>query len=217
MNSSSFHLNLLKRNEVLSSSPVRARIMLPTGALLACLGMLVWWLVILGQSIITKSQIKTIEEDLAAKGEAHAEVIEKRNTVKELQLQLEQLDYYKGGIRHLGEPLAKFAEIMPLRVQVMTLTSTRLPSQNLFPKGAKQPLLGPTTNVETQKLIIAGRTTKETPVVSLIESLEASEFAPLVTAEHKINSYRQDTTEFEGRKLLSFEIEYGMPERTFSR
>ena len=163
MNSSAFHLNLLKKSEVLSSSPVRIRIMLPVGALLACLGMTVWWLVIFGQSFIAKTQIKTIEDDLAAKKQAHAEVIAKQATVKELKLQLEQLDYYRGGVRRIGEPLAKLAEIMPLRVQITSLTLSRPPVQDLQPKGLKVPLFGPPTNVETQKLVIAGRTTKETP------------------------------------------------------
>lgn len=217
MNSSAFHLNLLKKTEVLSSSPVRLRVMLPIGALLACAGMIIWWLVIVGQSIIARTQINSIEEDLAAKRSAHSEVIEKRNTVKELKLQLEQLDYYRGGIRRIGEPLAKLAEIMPLRVQITSLTMSRPPVQDLQPKGLKVPLFGPPTNVETQKLVIAGRTTKETPVVSLMESLESADFETLVTGEKKVNSFRQDTIEFEGRKLLSFEIEYAMPGRRFAK
>ena len=86
----------------------------------------------------------------------------------------------------------------------------------LQPPGAKAPLFGPTQNVETQKLVIAGLTTKETPVVSLMESL-SSGFEKLVTSERKIKSFRQDNAEAEGRKLLSFEVEYTMPERRFAK
>ena len=119
-------------------------------------------------------------------------------------------------MRTIGAPLAKFAEVVPLRVQLKELSVTELPPQVLMPPGAKIPLFGPTVNVETQKLVIAGLTTKETPVVSLMESLESG-FETLVTGEHNVNSYKQDNTEMDGKRLLSFEIEYAMPERKFAK
>ena len=216
MKASSVHLNLLKPSEVLSSSPVRLRIMLPVGALLACAGLLVWWGVLFTQLLLVKTSIAAIEEDLAVKHKAHAKAIEKRDLARELKLQLEQLEYYKAGVRHIAEPLARFAEIVPLRVQLKEMSISALPAQNLLPPGAKVPLFGPTDNVETQRLVIAGLTTKETPVISLTESLESG-FETLVTGKRKINSFKQDSAEAEGRKLLSFEIEYTMPERRFAK
>jgi len=216
MKASSFHLNLLKPNEVLSSSPVRLRIMLPVGAILACAGLLVWWGVLFTQIVIAKTQAQGIEDDLTAKNSAHAEAIQKRDLARELKLQLEQLEYYKSGVRAIGEPLAKFAEVVPMRVQLREMTITKPPPQILMPPGAKVPLFGPMTNVETQKLVIAGLTTKETPVISLMESL-SSGFETLVTNERKINSFKQDTAEVDGKKLLSFEIEYAMPGRRFAK
>lgn len=216
MKSSSVHLNLLRSGEVMSSSPVRLRIMLPVGALLACAGLLVWWGVLAAQLVLAKTQAQTVEEDLAAKNKAHAEAIRQRDLARELKLQLEQLDYYRGGVRAVGAPLAKLAEVVPLRVQLKELSVSQLRAQNLKPPGAKVPLLGPVENVETQKLVVAGLTTKETPVVSLMESLEDG-FEALVTSERKINSFKQDTAEADGRRLLSFEIEYTMPERRFAK
>ena len=216
MKASSFHLNLLKSNEVRSSSPVRLRVMLPIGALLACAGLLVWWGVLFAQMFLAKTQAREIEEDLAAKTKAHAEAIQQRDLARELKQQLEQLEYYKAGVRAIAEPLARFAEVVPLRVQLKELSITPLKPQNLMPPGAKVPLFGPTENVETQKLVIAGLTTKETPVVALMESLETG-FETLVTSERKINSFKQDNAEFEGRKLLSFEVEYAMPGRRFAK
>lgn len=216
MKTSSFHLNLLRTNEVLSSSPVRLRIMLPVGALLACAGLLVWWGILFTQIVIAKTQAHTIEEDLAAKNSAHSEAIQKRDLARELKLQLEQLEYYRSGVRSIGTPLAKFAEVVPLRVQLKEMSITPPRPQVLLPPGAKVPLFGPTENVETQKLVIAGLTTKETPVVSLMESLESG-FATLVTSERKINSFKQDNAEMDGRKLLSFEVEYTMPARRFAK
>ena len=216
MKASSFHLNLLRQNEVLSSSPVRLRIMLPVGATLACAGLLVWWGVLFTQIILAKTQAQGIEDDLTAKNSAHAEAIQKRDLARELKLQLEQLEYYKSGVRSIGEPLAKFAEIVPLRVQLKEMSISTPKPQVLMPPGLKVPLFGPTENVETQKLVIAGLTTKETPVVSLMESLENG-FEKLVTSERHINSFKQDNADIDGRKLLSFEVEYTMPERRFAK
>lgn len=216
MKTASFHLNLLRGNEVLSSSPVRLRVMIPLGVLLACIGLLVWWGIIFTQLFLAKSQIKDIEADIAAKNSAHAEAMRNQELARELKLQLEQLEYYKSGVRAIGEPLAKFAEVVPLRIQLKEMTITMPSPQVLMPPGAKVPLFGPTTNVETQKLVIAGLTTKETPVISLMESLQSG-FETLVTSERKINSFKQDNAEVDGKKLLSFEIEYTMPERRFAK
>lgn len=216
MKTSALHLNLLKPTEKLSSSPVRLRVMLPAGALLACAGMLVWWGIIFTQLMLARTQAQGIEDDLAAKTKAHAEAIRQRDLARELKLQLEQLDYYKSGVRQVGEPLAKFAEIVPLRVQLKDMSITPPHAQNLLPPGSRTPLFGPTENVETQKLVVAGLTTKAAPVDSLLESLETG-FESLVTGTRKINSFRQDSAEIDGRKLLSFEVEYVMPGRRFAK
>ncbi len=190
--------------------------MIPLGVLLACIGLLVWWGILFTQLFLAKTQIHDIEADIAAKNSAHAEAMRKQELSRELKLQLEQLEYYKSGVRAIGKPLAKFAEVVPLRVQLREMTITMPSPQVLTPPGAKVPLFGPTENVETQKLVIAGLTTKETPVISLMESL-ASGFETLVTSERKINSFRQDNAEVDGKKLLSFEIEYTMPGRRFAK
>ena len=216
MKTAALHLNLLKSNEVRSSSPVRLRVMLPVGALLACVGLLVWWGVLFTQIFLAKTQARSIKEDLATKNSAHAEAIQKRETARELKQQLEQLEFYKAGVRAIGAPLAKFAEVVPMRVQLKELSISKPRPQVLMPPGAKVPLFGPIENVETQKLIIVGLATKETPVVSLMESLESG-FETLVTGEHNVNSFKQDNTEIDGKRLLSFEIEYSMPGRRFAK
>lgn len=218
MKNAAFHLNLLKDTERLSSSPVRLRVLLPTLALLACVSMAIWWGTIFTQLLVVKSQVQTAEADIEAKSKEHAEALRRQGEVREKQLQIEQLDYYKSGVRHLGSPLARFAEIMPLRVQITELSIAAPRPQDLMPKGGKIPLFGPVENVETQKLVIVGRTTKETPVVALMESLDHPDFHDLATKEKKINSFKQDSTAgHDGKRLLSFEIEYVMPERKFAK
>lgn len=217
MNTSAFHLNLLKSSEHVSSSPVRLRVMLPIFALLAVAGMALWALIVFGQLLLVKTQATGIDNDIESKKSSHVEVLSRMAFARELDLENEQLEFYRAGVRHLAEPLAELAEVMPLRVQLTELVVQPPAKQNLQPPGAKVPLFGPVTNVETQKLVIVGRTTKETPVVALMESLDSSEFSPLVTHTWKINSFKQDSSARDGRQLLSFEIEYVMPERRFAQ
>lgn len=217
MNTSAFHLNLLKGSEHVSSSPVRLRVMIPTLALLAVIGMALWALIVFGQLLLVKTQAKAVDEDNQMKKKSHVEVLERMSRVRELQLELEQLEYYKTGVRAVGEPLAELAEVMPLKVQLTELSIPPPPAQVLQKPGSKVMLFGPVTNVETQKLVLAGRTTRETPVVAMMESLESPEFNGLVTREKKINSFKQDTVGKGNRQLLSFDIEYVMPGRRFEK
>ena len=218
MKSASLHLNLLKETERLSSSPVRLRVMLPVVALFACIGMALWGAILFTQLLMIKAEAQTIDDDVKAKSEAHAEAISRQDKVREMRQQLEQLSYYKNGVRAIGKPLAKLAEVMPLKVQLTELVFAPPPSDPLPKPGQKVSPFAPMTNVETQRLVIAGRTTKETPVVALMESLDASGFDALITHEKRVRSFRQDANaEKGGRRLLTFEVEYTMPERRFAK
>ena len=219
MKSSSLHLNLLKDTERLSSSPVRLRVMLPVVALFACIGMVLWWAILFTQLLRVKTEAQAIDDDIKAKSEAHAEAISRQDRVREMRQQLEQLAFYKSGVRSIGEPLAKLADVMPLKVQLTEL-SFAPPPADPPPKPGQKVLspFAPMTNVETQRLVIAGRTTKETPVVSLMESLDSADFEKLLTKEKRVKSFRQDTAAGKGgQRLLAFEVEYTMPERRFAK
>ena len=220
MKSASIHLNLLKETERLSSSPVRLRVMLPIVALFACLGMALWWAILFTQLLVTRAEAQSIDEDLKAKATAHAEAISQQDRVREMRQQLEQLTYYRNGVRAIGEPLTKLADVMPLRVQLTELSFAPPPAPLVPQLPGQKPALpfAQVSNVETQKLTITGRTTKETPVVALMESLESAEFERLITKEKKIKSFRQEASAAKGnRRLLSFEVEYVMPGRRFAK
>ena len=218
MKSSSLHLNLLKDAERLSSSPVRLRVMLPVGALFACIGVSLWWAILFTQLLMVRTEAQSVDEDIKAKSKAHNEAITKQNLVREMRQQLEQLTFYKNGVRAIGNPLAKLAEIMPLKIQMTELSFQSTPLDPPPKPGQKVIPFAPLTNVETQRLVIAGRTTKDTPVMALMESLEAPDFERLVTKEKRVKSFRQDATaDKNGHRLLSFEVEYTMPERRFTK
>ena len=218
MKSANVHLNLLKDTERLSSSPVRLRVMLPVVALFACLGMALWWAILFTQLLMIKAEAQTIDEDVKAKSNAHAEAISRQDQVREMRQQLEQLLYYRNGVRAIGKPLAMLAEAMPLKVQLTELSFAPPPTDPLPKPGQKVSPFTPLTNVETQRLVIAGRTTRETPVVALMESLESTNFVRLITRDKRVKSFRQDANAERGkRRLLTFEVEYTMPERRFAK
>lgn len=216
MKCSSYHLNLLKESELYSSSPVRLRVMAPLIGILACIGMAVWAVSIMMQTMLVKSQSRTIENDLAAKQMSHKTILDKQANLRERMLQLEQLQYYKSGVRKVSEPLAKLAEVMPLKVQLTELNIKAPPAQVFTPPGAKKPLLGPITSTEDQKIVFSGRATTPDAILALMNSLKDPAFANLVSGTPQTNA--RDTEQItEGRKLLAFDVEYSMPERKFEK
>lgn len=233
MSAKAIHVNLLRGNEIVSSSPIRIRVMLPAAAMLATAAMILWWVIVYGAILLNTTSIKSLNDDIAAKKASHQRIMEQMNEANELETELEQLDYYRGGRREWGETFAHLAEVIPLKIQLTRIFIPPAPPQNLErPKGSKlPPLWGPEANTEGVTLTIAGRTTKETPVISLMESLESDTFtnALVICRDPKepvqsprVKSFRQDSTpganDYIGKqRLLSFEVEYTAKERRFAR
>jgi len=230
MSAKAIHVNLLRESEVLSSSPVRVRVMLPVAMMLAAAAMVLWWVIVYGEVLLNTSSISSIENDIAAKKAGHQKILDQMAEANELETELEQLGYYRAARRTWGESLAHLAEVVPLKVQLTRVAIPPPPPQDLSrPKGSKlPPLWGPEPKPEKVTLILAGRTTKETPVISMMESLESDVFTNSLVicrdpsaAEQspRVKSFRQEaaTGSDAGRRqrLLSFEIEYTARERSF--
>ena len=224
------HVNLLRENEVLSSSPVRIRVMLPVAMMLAAAAMVLWWVIVYGAVLLNTTSITSLENDIAAKKTGHQKILDQMNESNELEAELEQLGYYRASRRTWGETFAHLAEVIPLKVQLTRLAIPPPPPQNLAnPKSPKlPPLWGPDATPEKVTLILAGRTTKETPVISMMESLEADTFTnalvicrdPRETEQSpRVKSFKQDSASNAASKtkqrMLSFEIEYTAKERSF--
>ena len=232
MSAKAYHLNLLKASERVSSSPVRLRVMLPVLAMFAVAGAVVWWGSLLGRVLMARSSIQTLPSEIDTRKAAYADVMEKMNLANELESELEQLEYYRGGCRSYGEVFTALAEVMPLKIQLTRLEIPPPPPQLLVPPGVLPgrpytPLWGPTGNVESVSLVLAGRTPKETPIVSLMESLESDTFTNFISIvkdprrsdqSPKVRSIRQDTSRRgEGSRMLAFEIEYRLKDRRFAK
>ena len=242
MKSTAFHLNLLMESERVSSSPIRFRVMLPILSMLACVGLTIWWAILGGQLMLARTSLSHIESELRDRDAAHRDVLAKMAEVNDLTAQLAQLDCYSNSILRRGELLASLAEAMPLKVQLVKL-EIPAPAHPVIPKPqppprpkpgqkrAKAPaipaILGPTGYVERATMTLIGRTPKETPVLSLMESLEGEAFTnDLVIVRNprdpnlspKVRSFKQDVAKKgESARMLVFDIEYLLRGRRFDR
>ena len=226
------HLNLLREAERVSSSPVRLRVMLPILALLACVAMLGWWAMLLGQQMLVKSQMNAIQGELDARKTQYEKVVADMLLARDLQAELDQLALYEKGRLAYGETFARLADVVPPQVQLVSLEIAPPPPQDLVPPGTKPnakyvPLLGPTGTVETVHLRLLGRTPKETPLLTLMDALAKPTFsnalqivrAPVDKVSPRIHSFRQDMSQDAGKgpRLLAFDIEYTCRERRFEK
>lgn len=227
MNAPRLHLNLMRESEHRSSSPVRLRVMMPVLSLLTAAGCLVWWALLFAQLLVVRAQTTNLRNDLESKRVDHATILAQMASVRDLQAELDQLAAYAHGRRVYGNLLARLADIMPPHVQLTSLVLPPAPLPNLNPPGSRRPLLGPTGTVENVTLRLTGRTTKATPVSTLMESLEAPAFSGVLVIDKdpkssaqspKIISFRQDAAGADNAiRLLVFDIEYRCPDRRFEK
>lgn len=224
------HLNLLREQEKLSSSPIRVRVMLPVLALLVCVAMGGWWAMLFGQQMLVKSQKNAIQSGLDARRRQHDEIVSNMAKARDLQAELDQLSMYANARHVYGETFARIAEVLPERVQLVSLEIPEPPPQNLLPPGARPgtkfvPLLGPTGTVENVSLRMLGRAPTVEPVTAFMASLEAPVFTNTLmivkttgeATSPRIHSFKQDATTEKGPRLLAFDVEYTCRERRFEK
>ena len=240
MSGNAYHLNLLMESERVSSSPVRFRVMLPVLSMLACLGLAVWWAILGGQLMLAKTNVSRLETELRVHDAANREFLAKMAELNEINARLAQLDCYSNSVLRRGEMLASLAEVMPLKVQLVRL-EIPAPAHPAVPKPPpppkpkpgqkKKPAVpvtpGPTGYVERATMTLVGRTPKETPVLSLMESLESETFTnDLVIVRNprdpnlspRVRAFKQDVAKKgEGARMLVFDIEYLLRGRRFDR
>lgn len=230
--SHAYHLNLLMESERVSSSPVRIRIMLPILAILACLGIAIWWAILGGQLILAQASLGQLKSDLAAREEANKDVLHTMAHLNELNAQLDQFECYEASILHRGEFLTTLAEAMPLKVQLVKLEIPQQPPPPLpsvpQKKGVKvntAALMGPTGYVEKASLVLSGRSPKELPIFALMDTMASETFTNDVhivrdsaNPSPRVRSFRQDASRGDtNERMVAFEIEYQIKGRRFNK
>lgn len=229
MKAPNLHLNLLRENEKVSSSPVRLRVMLPILTLLLCVGCALWWAMLFTQLLLLRAKVSSASADLDGKKAAHSAILAEMAKARDQQAELDQLLAYKNGRRTYGGLLAQLADVLPMRVQ---LTSLSIPEQ--APMDLRNPLnprlpalLGPTGTTERVTFRLKGRTAKSAPVTTLMESLEGSAFkdwlvidkaGPAALQSPRVHSFKQEATAApDAKRLLAFDVEYRCQDRRFEK
>ena len=219
MKRAAFHLNLLAESEKLSSSPIRLRVMLPILALLAIVGMAVWWGTLTTQLVLARAKTSDVRSELAAKKDAHDEIIGGMTRANEESAQLKQLEFYRGGCVRWGGTFATIAEMVPVRMQLVRMEIPEPPPQMLRdPKNPKRPpLLGPTNDTESVSVVMTGRAARDTTIVSFMESLEGAPFTNRL-GRVKVKSVQQEPQpQKRGEpRLIAFELECRATDRRFA-
>ena len=220
MKNSAFHLNLLSEAEKMSSSPIRLRVMLPVLALLAVIGMVIWWGMLTTQMLLVHAKTSAVTEELAAKKAAHDAIVGSMKLANEEAAQLQQLEMYRGGCVRWGETLAAVAEVLPVKMQIVRMEIPAPPPQMLHdPKNPKRPpLLGPTNDAESVSLVMTGRAARDTTIVAFMDSLEGAAFtnrlsrAVVRSVQQEAQPQKQDEA-----RLLAFELECRATDRRFAK
>jgi len=219
MKRAAFHLNLLAESEKLSSSPIRLRVMLPVLALLAIVGMAVWWGTLTTQLMLARAKTSDVRSELAAKKGAHDEIIDSMTRANEEAAQLKQLEFYRGGCVRWGETFATIAEMIPIRMQLVRIEIPEPPPQILRdPKNPKRPpLLGPTNDTESVSVVMTGRAARDTTIVSFMESLEGAPFTNRLSRVTVKSVQQEPQPQKRGEpRLIAFELECRAADRRFA-
>ena len=230
MKAPNLHLNLLRPEEMASSSPVRMRVMLPLLSLLLCVACVVWWGILFMQGLLLNSKVTSVRADLEGRKAAHAASLAQMADMRERQAQLDQLDAYKRGCHKYGGLMAKLAEVLPEDVQLTALTIPEPPPQMLSdPKNPKlPPLLGPTNTVENVQFRISGRTAATASVTALMEAVESDAFSEWIVVDKdkkksaarkkkRINIRQETRAGEDGVRMLAFDVEFRCKERRFEK
>jgi len=228
MSATAFHLNLLTPHERKSSSPVRARILLPLIAGIGLAFVVAWGAFVGLQLAYVSSQADGIRSEMDALHGEHAVVAQLKSKFRNLQTELEQYSYYMNGRRPRGELLRRLAYAIPESVTLTALTLPPPPEQNLRPPvGSKQPpLQGPTETSERAQLRLTGVASSEQDVFQLMTALRSGEFTnDVIIVEHpaspadespRVFAFRQDAaTRPDGRQDVFFDIAYTIKPREF--
>ncbi|MBO7683580.1 MAG: hypothetical protein J6T51_02515 [Kiritimatiellae bacterium] len=220
MKNAAFHLNLLSEAEKVSSSPIRLRVMMPVLAILAVIGMMVWWGMLTTQMLLVHTKTSSIREELASKKAAHDAIVGNMNLANEEAAQLRQLEMYRAGCTRWGATFASIAEVMPVKVQLVRMEIPEPPPQMLHdPKNPKKPPLpGPTNDTEAVSLVMAGRAARDTTIVAFMESLEGAAFTNRLgrAAVRSVQQEAQSPQKGASPRLLAFEIECSATDRRFA-
>ena len=220
MNDASLHLNLLQDDERFGSSPVRARVMMPLLAVLAVVGLGVWWLLLIARVGNVTNEKTLLETHCAELKPAHDQVLALRAREKEARAAVGQLGFYRTARIRFGDVLGHLPQHVPASIQ---FTELRVPPPPLQPPpdpALKVKPLGPTNLTEAVSLRIVGRASSGTSseaIRSLLDAVRTPAVTDLVRkGAIRKGAFRQDIARGPAaRENILFEISCDCGERRF--
>jgi len=227
MSTKALHLNLLNPQERHSSSPVRAKMLLPIigGSLLA---FVLIHAVILGiEYAIVSSRVSSLRASIAAITAENNEISALKATYRNLQAEADQFDFYVHARCARGDLLRRLAFAIPDGISLAELSIPAPPDQQLRPPlgAATPPLQGPTQTVERVELRLKGLAKSEQDVFKLMGTLRDKEFKDLVMISEKngdpenesprVLSFKQESKLNGGQRGVYFDIVYLIKPREF--
>lgn len=224
--------NLLKAEELKSSSPVRLRVMAPVLAAFAVVAMLVWWGMLWIQASTVSMSVGVVQGEIDSRAAAYRSVSGDMNETQELERQLDQLSRFRKARRTWAPALTALAQVTGRDVQLTKVEIPPPPPQDLSSPDPKlPPLWGPTNDTDAVSLVIAGRVFREAQVADFLKALEANGLGGAVRIDRSENSadpspkmhhfHQEVVTEFTSEKIakdlrmLTFEVEYRAAPREF--
>lgn len=204
------HLDLLKDEERLSSSPIRLRVMLPLMTSLFLLSTLLVWTLL---GIRLRSQHKLVidtENAVQSASPVHASVLASRETEKETRAVIQQLMLYQHSRNAYGTTLANIANYVPTNIQFAEMS---IPLPQVPPDVSRPGTLpaAPTNIQENVTLRISGRIGGNRASESINELLCALRSEPFTNAFRAVSipkgAFRLDSSRGpSGGDALLFEI-----------
>lgn len=225
--------NVLRAEEVKSSSPVRLRVMAPVLAAFAVVAMLVWWGMLWSQSRMVTMSLDAAQDEIDSRADAYRSVSAEMDEAQELERQIDQLSRFRKARRVWAPALTALAQVTGAEVQFAKVEIPPPPPQDLTnPKPKLPPLWGPTNDTDAVSLVIAGRVFREAQVADFLKALEANGLKGAIRIDRSENSadkspkmhyFHQELVTDTGldmaagkeQRMLTFEVEYRAEPREF--
>ena len=210
------HLNLIKEEELVSSSPIRSQIIAPIIAGVITLSTLVWW-VLLYVNYASLKRLNTMHLNINKQLQpGYTAVHELNSKEKEITALINQLRIYQNSMLQYSTLLTDIPKHVPPNIQ-FTKLEVLPPPPPLFEKGNESK--GPTNTFETAGLLITGYTRGAeafNSVNKLLNALQSDAYTNLVkTALIPKGSFRQNSKSRTGSQDLRFELKCECRNRRF--
>ena len=211
------HLNLIKEEEIVSSSRVRTQAIAPIVLMIITISTLGWWFLLFMQYAGTKKlndHLNQIQEQLQPE---YKQALALNTEIKSVTALIAQLSAYKNSKLFYGKTFQQIPRHVLPNIQ-FTKFELLKPVRPLLEKDKES--AGPTNKTESATFVITGRTSGVNAfdaVDHLLSDLKKGTFTNLIQSAHiPKGSLRQDMkTKKELGEFLLFELECNCTPRRF--